>query len=194
MGPLTEEEIQQFISVIYKIPVYSFAHEEARLSSDARIVYYTEGYHAVRIFPILTEASLQLIKDAYRGEVEEMIRAGEMEMVKNLPVSLEEMSTHTVRDVNPTAVWRLETVTKDFAQIGPYALKAMRYATDPVTRFPSVSMTYEADGKPNMEVYLIGTLLTPQVDTLLRAIQISEASKTADDIQTSPIITSSRET
>jgi hypothetical protein len=179
VSPLNEEALRSFTNAIFRIPCYSAAHDDARLTQDSRIVYYAEGYHALRVFPILTEASAQLIKDAYREHVEEMIKKDGLEIVKQLPVSLEEMSNKTVREINPAPVWLLNKIHETHGMIGGYALKAMRYATDTVTRFPAVSMTYTRDNSPNIEVYLIGTVLSAAHDQTLRHIQMEEAKKMA---------------
>ena len=179
MKPLPDDALRHFVSQILRIPIYSAAHEKARLTQDTRVVFYADGYHAVRVFPILTEESATLIKDAYREEVEAIIARGDLDLVKQLPVSLEEMTNQTVRDINPAPVWRLEKLHETHSFIGGYELRALRYATDPVTRFPCVMMTYEREASPNLEVYLIGMPLSKEVDTTLRHIQMEEAKKMA---------------
>jgi hypothetical protein len=171
---LSDEALRSFVTELFRIPIYSAAHEKARLSQDTRVIWYAAGYYAVRVFPILTEESAKLIKESYRSAVEEMIAGGDLELVKQLPISLEDMAGQTVREMKATPVWRLENVPTTHKYIGGYELKAMRYAADPVTLFPCVMLTYEREKSANIEVYLIAASLTDAINKLLLAIQMAE--------------------
>jgi uncharacterized protein YdaT len=181
MNPLNETALEAFVQQIFRIPIYSNAHEDARLTQDTRVIYFAEGYHAVRVFPILTDKSAEMIKEAYREEVQALVQAGELEIVKNLPVSLEDMAKQTARDINPAPVWRLEQVSQTHSEIGGYKLQAIRYATDTITRFPCVMLSYTRAESPAIEVYLIGRQLSAEYDKTLRVIQMDEAKKMALD-------------